>query len=128
MVYAGTHEGRLFHPGQAVDLRQDKAVRVRLLGVWAPGQEEPWWLATDLPDPLADLVACMTGAWVSGYPGRPLRRSPAPPSTWPASPSWSGSPSSCGPPSGRPSVHLPCKPKGPRLSLLRVGIRPAESD
>jgi hypothetical protein len=40
-VYAGTHEGRLFHPGQAVDLRQDKAVRV-LLGVWAPGQEEPW--------------------------------------------------------------------------------------
>lgn len=39
-VYAGTHEGRLFHPGQAVDLRQDKAVRV--LGVWAPGQEEPW--------------------------------------------------------------------------------------
>jgi len=46
---------RLFHPGQAVDLRQDKAVRV--LGVWAPGQEEPWWLATDLPDPLADLVA-----------------------------------------------------------------------
>jgi hypothetical protein len=38
----GTHEGRLFHPGQAVDLRQDKAVRVRVLGVWAPGQEEPW--------------------------------------------------------------------------------------
>ena len=36
-VYAGTHEGRLFHPGQAVDLRQDK-----VLGVWAPGQEEPW--------------------------------------------------------------------------------------
>ena len=33
---------RLFHPGQAVDLRQDKAVRVRVLGVWAPGQEEPW--------------------------------------------------------------------------------------
>jgi hypothetical protein len=31
---------RLFHPVQAVDLRQDKAVRV--LGVWAPGQEEPW--------------------------------------------------------------------------------------
>jgi hypothetical protein len=46
-VYAGTHEGRLLrhwplHPGQAVDLRQDKAVRVRVLGVWAPGQEEPW--------------------------------------------------------------------------------------
>ena len=32
-----------------------------------------------------------------------------------------------GPPSGRPSVRLPCKPKGPRLSLLRVGIGPAES-
>jgi hypothetical protein len=85
---------RLFHPGQAVDLRQDKAVRVRVLGVWAPGQEEPWWLATDLPDPLADLVALYDRT--PGYPGRPLRRSSAPPSTWPASPS------SCRPPSGRP--------------------------
>jgi hypothetical protein len=63
----------------------------------------------------------MTGAWVSEYPGRPLRRSSAPPSTQPASPS------SWGPPSGRPSVRLPCKPKAPRLSLLRVGIGPAES-
>jgi hypothetical protein len=26
-----------------------------------------------------------------------------------------------------PSVRLPCKQKGPRLSLLRVGIGPAES-
>jgi len=45
-VYAGTHEGRLLrhwplHPGQAVDLgwvflRQDKAVRVRVLGGLGP--------------------------------------------------------------------------------------------
>jgi hypothetical protein len=37
--------------------RQDRAVRVRVVGVWAPGPREPWWLATDLPDPLIDIAA-----------------------------------------------------------------------
>jgi hypothetical protein len=31
-------------------------VRVRVVGVWAPGQAEPWWLATDVADPLPDLA------------------------------------------------------------------------
>jgi hypothetical protein len=49
-------------PGQAVDLgamllRQDRAVRVRVVGVWAPGPRKPWWLATDLADPWVDIVA-----------------------------------------------------------------------
>ena len=37
--------------------RQARAVRVRVVGVWAPNQPEPWWLATVLPNPLADIVA-----------------------------------------------------------------------
>jgi hypothetical protein len=40
-------------PGQRVDLGwcalgQTKPVRVRVIGVWATGQDEPWWLATTL--------------------------------------------------------------------------------
>ncbi len=31
-----------------VQLRADEAVRVRLIGVWAKGAKEAWWLATDL--------------------------------------------------------------------------------
>src|SRR5262249_58551908 len=50
------------HPGPAVDLgmvhrRQDRAVQVRVVSVRAPTQPEPWWLATDLPAPLLDIVA-----------------------------------------------------------------------
>ncbi|MBI3326377.1 MAG: hypothetical protein HYZ81_06710 [Nitrospinae bacterium] len=47
--------------GQAVDLgvvtlRQERVVQVLLAGVWAPGHAEPWWLATNVPEPLADIV------------------------------------------------------------------------
>jgi len=49
-------------PGHALDLgcvllRQDAAVRVRVIGIWAKGQREPWWLATNLEDSLAHLAA-----------------------------------------------------------------------
>ena len=49
-------------PGHALDLgivllRQDGAVRVRVIGIWAKGQREPWWLATNLEDSLAHLAA-----------------------------------------------------------------------
>jgi hypothetical protein len=49
-------------PGQAVDLgwialRQDRAVVARVIGVWAPGQREPWWLVTNLDDSLPTVVA-----------------------------------------------------------------------
>ena len=32
-------------------------MQVRAIGVWAPGQQEPWWLATDLPASLMEIVA-----------------------------------------------------------------------
>jgi hypothetical protein len=38
-------------------LRQDGAVSVRLIGVWAKGAKEVWWLATDLPNRVAKVVA-----------------------------------------------------------------------
>lgn len=58
---------RLLHrchlqPGHAVDLgivqlRQDGAVSVRVLGIWAKGQREPWWLATNREDSLSCLAS-----------------------------------------------------------------------
>jgi len=49
-------------PGQAMDLgwvklRQDAAVTVRVVGVWAKGRREPWWLATNRADSLGSLVS-----------------------------------------------------------------------
>ena len=38
-------------------LRQDGAVRVRVIGIWTKGQREPWWLATNLEDSLAHLAS-----------------------------------------------------------------------
>jgi hypothetical protein len=40
-----------------VELRQDGAVRVRLIGVWARGAKEVWWLATDLGNAVSKVVA-----------------------------------------------------------------------
>jgi len=58
---------RLLHqcglqPGHALDLgqvllRQDGAVTVRVVGIWAKGAREPWWLATNREDPLSSLAA-----------------------------------------------------------------------
>lgn len=39
-----------------VTLRSDEAVRVRLIGVWAKGAKEVWWLATDLPSAVSKVV------------------------------------------------------------------------
>jgi hypothetical protein len=38
-------------------LRSDEAVRVRLIGVWAKGAKEVWWLATDLPNRVSKIVS-----------------------------------------------------------------------
>jgi hypothetical protein len=48
--------------GHAVDLgwvklRQDSAVTVRVVGIWAKGCREPWWLATNRNDSLSYLAA-----------------------------------------------------------------------
>ena len=37
-------------------LRSDEAVRVRLIGVWAKGAKEVWWLATDLQNRVSKVV------------------------------------------------------------------------
>jgi len=55
------HRCRL-QPGQAIDLgtvwlRQDAAVATRLIGIWAKGQREPWWLATNREDSLSFLAS-----------------------------------------------------------------------
>jgi hypothetical protein len=48
-------------PGQMVDLgevelREDRAVRVRVIGVRARGQHEPWWIATSLDLPVSRVA------------------------------------------------------------------------
>jgi Transposase DDE domain len=40
-----------------VSLRADEAVRVRLIGVWASGAEEVWWLATNLTNRVSKVVS-----------------------------------------------------------------------
>jgi hypothetical protein len=50
------------HQGQQRDfgfvyLRADEFVRVRLIGVWARGAKEVWWLATDLENRVSKVVA-----------------------------------------------------------------------
>jgi hypothetical protein len=40
-----------------VDLRADGFVRVRLIGVWAAGAKEVWWLATDLTNCVSKIVS-----------------------------------------------------------------------
>lgn len=40
-----------------VSLRADEFVRVRLIGVWAVGAKEVWWLATNLPNAVSKVVA-----------------------------------------------------------------------
>lgn len=40
-----------------VELRADKLVRVRVIGIWAKGAKEAWWLATNLPNRVSKVVA-----------------------------------------------------------------------
>ena len=49
-------------PGHVVDLGwvelgSRPAVRVRVVGLWARGRQEPWWLATNLSWPVAKVAA-----------------------------------------------------------------------
>ena len=39
-----------------VALRSDAAHRVRIVGYWAPGAREPWWLATNRDDPPSHIL------------------------------------------------------------------------
>ena len=38
-------------------MRSDRWVRVRLIGVWAQGAKEVWWLATNLQNRVSKVVA-----------------------------------------------------------------------
>lgn len=131
--------------GQAVDLgvvwlREDRAVRTRVVGVWACGQAEPWWLATDLlKDSLAYVVAlydrrmaieqqirdtkgCRFGVkliWTQFQKPQYLSRFVL--LVGVALVLWTAVGEAVA--EQNPGVRLPCKRKGPRLSLLRVGIR-----
>lgn len=40
-----------------VHLRADGFVRARLIGVWAKGAKEVWWLATDLTNRVSKIVS-----------------------------------------------------------------------
>lgn len=50
------HEGERRDFG-FVHLRADEFVMVRLIGVWAAGAKEVWWLATDLPNRVSKVVS-----------------------------------------------------------------------
>jgi DDE family transposase len=50
------HEGERRDFG-FVHLRADEFVRVRLIGVWAKGAKEVWWLATDLHNRVSKIVS-----------------------------------------------------------------------
>gem|GEM_PF-2262688 len=129
--------------GQAVDLgelwvRQDRAVKTRVIGLWARGQKEPWWLATDSKDSLADVVAlydrrmaieqqirdtkgCRFGVkleWAQFKKPQYLSRFVLLVAV--ALALWTAVGQAVE--EQNPGVRLPCKRKGPRLSLLRVGI------
>lgn len=149
MVTTGSRGARLLrawhlHPGQAVDLgvvhlRQDRAVQVRVVGVWAPKQSEPWWLATDLLDPLAHIVALYDRRMTVEEQFRDTKgcrfgvrlewtqfRTPAYLARFTllvgvALMLWTAVGQAVA--AQTPRVRLPCKRKGPRLSLVRVGIQ-----
>ncbi len=119
-------------------LRQDRAVWVRLVGAWAPGQNEPWWLATDLTAPLAEIVALYDRRMTIEEQLRDTKgcrfgvklewtqfRTPAYLARFTllvgvALVLWTAVGQAVA--EQEPSVRLPCQQKGPRLSLLRVGI------
>ncbi len=56
-AYCGLLSEHPLRPGHIVDLGicslgQRRPVRIRVVGVWARGQKEPWWLATTLSTPV----------------------------------------------------------------------------
>lgn len=59
----------IFQPGQQVWLEDWRLTakhlyRVNLLAYWQPGEEEPWLLSTNLPDPRATLKAYRVRMWI----------------------------------------------------------------
>jgi hypothetical protein len=149
LVYRGSCGGRRWRdwhlsPGQAVDLgvirvRHAQGVAVRVVGVGALGQPELWWLATELTEPLDEIVALYDRRMALEEPFRDTKggrfgvRLAWTPCRTPADLTrltllvgvalgrWTAVGQAVA--KATPRVRLPCKRKGPRLSLLRVGIQ-----
>lgn len=132
-------------PGRAVDLgwvrlRSDEKVEVRVVGAWASGAREPWWLATNLRREAASTVVsyydrrmaveeqlrdqkgsrfglelCWTNFRKPDHLGRFARL------TGIALFIWMGAGVAAA--QARPSLRLPHPTKGPRLSYVRIGIQ-----
>ena len=47
----------IFEGFAGLALRSDGAVTVRVVGYWAPGAHEPWWVATSESGPAKDVLA-----------------------------------------------------------------------
>jgi hypothetical protein len=110
---------------------------VDLGGVWAPGQAEPWWLATDVADPLPGLIALYDRRLTIEEQCRDIKgcrfgvrlewthfRTPASLARLlvllgAALVLWTAVGQAMA--EAIPTVRLPCERKGPRLSLVRVG-------
>ena len=146
-AYQGLLRDHPLRPGQWVDLghcalRQAKPVNVRVIGVWAPGQEEPWWLATSLTgkakvvvelydrrmaveEQFRDSKGCRFGLkieWTAFQDPRSLGRlfllAALAMTVWILAALLA-----C---RADPSLRLKSKSKGPRRSLLAIGIESAQ--
>jgi hypothetical protein len=109
------------------------------VGAWAPGQRAPWWLATDLTVPLAEVVAlydrrmaveeqfhdskgCRFGVRLEWTQFRtPVYLARFTLLVGVALVLWTAVGQAVA--EKAPRVRLPCKRNGPRLSLLRVGTQ-----
>jgi hypothetical protein len=129
--------------GQRVDwgwvwVRPDEAVCVRVVGVWAHGQQEAWWLATNLDTPVMELAGYDDRRMAIEEPCRDSKgsrfglqmewtqfRTPGYLSRLTllvgvAMAIWTAVGQAVA--EEKPMVQMPCKQRGARLSLLTVGI------
>jgi hypothetical protein len=134
----------LLHEGQVLDLgpirlRSDGAVTVRVIGYWAPGAKQPWWLATSLGGPATvvlklydrrmtveeqfrDTKGCRFGVrlfWTHFRDPDALARFVMLLAValliWTVAGAIAAF--------NNPSLRLPCRKKGPRQSYVTIGLR-----
>jgi len=148
MVRGADYEGLLsvhpLQPGRLIDLglchlRGDRAAKARVVGVWAKGQSEPWWLATSLAvaprrtaeiydrrmgieEAFRDSKGCRFGIkmkWTKFHTCEPINRlflvAALALTVWTLAGLLA-----C---QKDPTLRLICKTKGPRRSLLSIGMQ-----
>ena len=129
--------------GEAVDLgqvwlRSDEAMWVRVIGVWARGSKQPWWIATNLTLPVDQIIALydrrmgieeqfrdskgsrfgLKMKWTQFEKAEYLERMVL--LVGIALMLWTSVGSSVV--KARPKTQLLCKQKGARVSVLKIGI------